>query len=405
MDSATIEHRPSKRRWELVIFMTLVFLFLLWRGKEGGVSEFAMLLDAKARLAYEGIPPRFENVARIAPFLPYSFVFFFQSAWIAQAFLGAIALVGGLFLWFPRQSWKRWICGGGLLLFPPSLFLLGQRGDLCLLLFLLLLSLDQLVRLKLWGHPLALIGLGICFGALSLSYLSGTWLAILFFPLVFRASQRAGFSGWVGTLIAYFPLAFLTLVDGTLEGIYGPVRLFPHFFNDLSVQSTAFKWSAFSAVLLPCLIAGVLGGALWWRFREAGRGVVALLPLWVGGMIATGTFEPHPWKIGTENRLGTLDFTLLEKGRVLLDDESFPDLVLALPSIHHLILPYQHSFSICCSSPENLVDIVIVDSHSSKDRVAQRISGSGIGEVEGMDLLFDEGGVKVYHSRRYIKTK
>lgn len=220
-------------RWYLLIGVpaALGFFFLnVYLVGFGAVSDISVSLGARVMLAYDGAPPRLENIGGIYPPVP-----FFMSLLLRDQLL-ATSLVGGFMLaavfWFIRKLRIMGSINGVvefasvvyLLFLPQSLYIFTQRIDICLVLLLFCITLLSLRKTHCYGRAYYMTIAGLAMALLFLCDYSAGLVFLLFLPIMILKCLRSGDSATATAMMLYLPLAFFALIQFPMSVLFTGVR-------------------------------------------------------------------------------------------------------------------------------------------------------------------------------------
>ncbi len=224
--------RPSYRQaltWLFVIGVpasSLLFFLNIHLLQFGALSEITTNMQARVMLAYDGAPPRLENIGGIYPSVPFFLSLLLRDQLLATSLVGGFAFAG--ILWFIKMlrqsgcinSVLEFASMVYLLFLPQTLYILSQRMDICLVLLLfssVLLWLRKTQRYSRVYH-MAIAGLALALLFLSDSYATPVFL--LFIPLMII--MRKGTAGSISamTIMLYLPLLFFSLMQYPLSALF-----------------------------------------------------------------------------------------------------------------------------------------------------------------------------------------
>jgi len=194
--------------YALFVFSFLGFVFLSYYFFQEDFFHLRTIsYFEKARLAFDGAPPRLENVGFVYPPLPILIAFITLIPWLAQGLVSAFVYT--VMIYFGFKFYRK-----NLLFFVilpsylPFLYMAVMRFDIILLFFLI--SASTLLLLKYWeeGFSLYLFSAGFLFGIAFFIDFSVVYLA-LFYGLVLLLKRGYPFNHRLGVALVFLaPVAF-----------------------------------------------------------------------------------------------------------------------------------------------------------------------------------------------------
>jgi len=183
--------------YSVFVFSFLGFLFLSYFFFQEGFFHLRTIsYFEKARLAFDGAPPRLENVGFVYPPLPILVSFITLIPWLAQGLISAF--IYATLIYFGFKFYRRNLLF--FLILPtylPFLYMAVMRFDLLLLFFLI--SASTLLLLKYWeeGFSLYLFSAGFLFGLaffidFSVLYLALFYAAVLLIKRGYPLNHKFG---------------------------------------------------------------------------------------------------------------------------------------------------------------------------------------------------------------------
>ena len=265
----------------LTLSALFIFSFLSWSFFSGDFFHLRTIsYIEKARLAFQGFPPRLENVGFVYPPLPVLLSILLPFPWLVQGVVGALIYMVMLYFGvkFYRSSYLLFAL---LPLFLPFLYLALFRFDVLLLFFLI--SASTLLLLKYWeeGFSLYLFSAGFLFGIAFFIDFSAVFMAV-FYSVVILLKRGASISHRVGVALVFLvPSIFFFFFTLFVNFIFKDDPLYflreyaSFFFQDIRVLQA--KADFFTAVALfidylqrsfPLLLPYVGGLLLVKRWRS-----------------------------------------------------------------------------------------------------------------------------------------
>lgn len=191
--------------------------------KIGILSDINIYFGTKAMLAYDGAPPKLENIGGIYPPIPYFLVLVFRDPIIASAVAGGIvqaaivAILNNLRREKSIGTVTTFLCIFSTMFLPQLLFIFTQRIDLSLTVCAFTLTMWSLRRVELYGQTYHLTICSLCMVLLYLCDPSTLILCLLFAPYVAKRALEVHHSIVAVLVLTYLPLIFFALIQSPMS--------------------------------------------------------------------------------------------------------------------------------------------------------------------------------------------
>jgi hypothetical protein len=191
--------------------------------KTGILSDINIYFGTKAMLAYDGAPPKLENIGGVYPPIPYFLVLVFRDPLIASAVAGGIvqaaivAILNSLRREKSIGTVTTFLCILATMFLPQLLFVFTQRIDLSLTVCTFTLTMWSLRRVELYGQTYHLTICSLCMALLYLCDPTTLILCLLFAPYVAKRGLEVHNSIIAVLVLTYFPLIFFALIQSPVS--------------------------------------------------------------------------------------------------------------------------------------------------------------------------------------------
>lgn len=185
----------------------------------GILSDINVNFGARAMLAYDGAPPKLENIGGIYPPMPFFLVLVFRDALLAAAIAGGAVLAAALvFIGNMRRQGRigagvEWVYVVSILALPQMLYVLTQRIDLCLTLCSFILTMWSIRIAEIHGKTYHLIICGLSMAFLYLCDTTTLLICLIFFPFIAHRGRQTHNSVIAVLVVTFLPLLFFAGVQ------------------------------------------------------------------------------------------------------------------------------------------------------------------------------------------------
>lgn len=192
----------------------------------GVLSDININFGARAMLAYDGAPPKLENIGGIYPPIPYFLVLIFRDPIMACAMAGGavqaaiVCLINGFRKTGTIGRLTEFICIVCIMFLPQLLFVFTQRIDLGLTLCAFTLTMWSLRRVELYGRTYHLTLCSLCMALLYLCDTATLPLCLLFAPYIARQGLKIHNSIIAVLVLTYLPLVFFALIQTPISLLF-----------------------------------------------------------------------------------------------------------------------------------------------------------------------------------------
>ena len=204
----------------------------------GILSDINVNFGARAMLAYDGAPPKLENIGGIYPPIPFFLVLVFRDALLAAAIAGgavlaaALVFIGTLHRQGHIGAGVKWMYVISILALPQMLYVLTQRIDLCLTLCSFILTMWSIRVAEIHGKTYHLIICGLSMAFLYLCDTTTMLICLLFFPFIARRGHQTHNSIIAVLVVTFLPLLFFA-------GVQRPMSLLI-----TGIEDPFFQWTS-----------------------------------------------------------------------------------------------------------------------------------------------------------------
>ena len=192
----------------------------------GILSDITINFGARAMLAYDGAPPKLENIGGIYPPIPYFLVLVFRDPVMAAAMAGGavqaaiVCVINSLRKAGSIGRLTELICIICIMFLPQVLFVFTQRIDLSLTLCAFTLTMWSLRRVELYGRTYHLTLCSLCMALLYLCDAATLLLCLLFAPYIAKQGLKVHNSIIAVLVLTYLPLVFFALIQRPISLLF-----------------------------------------------------------------------------------------------------------------------------------------------------------------------------------------
>jgi|GEM_PF-3078093 len=192
----------------------------------GILSDININFGARAMLAYDGAPPKLENIGGIYPPIPYFLVLVFRDPIMAAAMAGGavqaaiVCMINSLRKAGSIGRLTELICIICIMFLPQMLFVFTQRIDLSLTLCAFTLTIWSLRRVELYGRTYHLTLCSLCMALLYLCDTATFLLCLLFAPYIAKQGLKVHNSIIAVLVLTYLPLAFFAVIQRPISLLF-----------------------------------------------------------------------------------------------------------------------------------------------------------------------------------------